>query len=237
MKIIGHRGAAGLGPENTIEAIRAAIRAGVDGVEFDIRISKDGQIVLCHDNNLQRTYGIDQEISNSTLAELQQSTSQPGPSIPTLKQALQATGNTTVFIEAKGSNWSSILAKQLKSSPNMDKCTVIAFNHHELFNFSQKCPGVPLYALERHSPMDALQSARIFGFDGIDLNYWLLNPLVYWLSRRHQLQLAAYTVNKPLLMRFLQLLYPGISVTTDVPQKMQFVRRRSIRANKKANTS
>lgn len=232
MKIIGHRGGAGLGPENTIEAIRAGLKAGVDGVEFDVRVSKDGHVVLCHDDNLQRTYGIDRKISDSTLEELLQATRQLGSPIPTLEKALQSIGTTQAFIEAKGNSWAMALSKVLKASPQKSQCVVIAFNHHELFNFGQKCPAMPLYALEHHNSMDALQSARIFGFEGIDLNYWLLNPLIYWLTRRHNLKLVVYTVNKPWLVRFLQLLYPQISITTDIPERLQFVRDRVKRTKK-----
>lgn len=53
--IIGHRGAAGLAPENTLEAVDRADRAGVDWVEVDVQRSKDGVLVLMHDQDLVRT--------------------------------------------------------------------------------------------------------------------------------------------------------------------------------------
>ena len=54
MKVIGHRGAAGLALENTLESIHAAIKAGVDAIEFDVRLTSDGHFVLCHDNSISR---------------------------------------------------------------------------------------------------------------------------------------------------------------------------------------
>lgn len=54
MKIIGHRGAAGLALENTLESLRAGINAGAHSIEFDVRLTKDGEVVLCHDSDLKK---------------------------------------------------------------------------------------------------------------------------------------------------------------------------------------
>lgn len=53
--IVGHRGAAHLAPENTVAAMEAGIAAGADMVEIDIQLSKDGYIVVCHDDTVDRT--------------------------------------------------------------------------------------------------------------------------------------------------------------------------------------
>ncbi len=53
--VIGHRGAAGLAPENTLEGIEAALVAGADAVEIDVRVTDDGVPILLHDETLDRT--------------------------------------------------------------------------------------------------------------------------------------------------------------------------------------
>jgi glycerophosphoryl diester phosphodiesterase len=55
MLIIGHRGAAGLAPENTMAAIAAGIEAGSDMIEIDVRLTRDNQLVVIHDPRLVRT--------------------------------------------------------------------------------------------------------------------------------------------------------------------------------------
>ena len=67
MLVIGHRGAAGLAPENTIEALRAGVKAGADMLEFDIRLTKDNITVLVHDFLTLRTHRQTSIISRSTL--------------------------------------------------------------------------------------------------------------------------------------------------------------------------
>ena len=70
--IIGHRGACAVAPENTITAFRSAILAGADGIEFDVRLSRDGLTVVIHDDTLKRTGLIDRPVSELTATELQQ---------------------------------------------------------------------------------------------------------------------------------------------------------------------
>lgn len=224
MKVIGHRGAAGLAPENTLASIKAAIAAGVDAVEFDIRKTSDDVLVLCHDKSLLRTYGVDIDIAGSTYDDIKSIASPAGNTVPTLEQALRITGQVPVLIEGKGEGWASTLAKFLINHPNKELVTVISFHHQELFIFGQKCPSAKLYALEHHTAMDALNAARMFGFDGIDVNFWVMNPLVYWLCKRHNLETTVYTLNWPWVAQVFRLLYPGLAITTNVPNKLQFVR-------------
>ena len=69
--IMGHRGSPTLITENTLPSFKKAIDQGVDGLEFDIRLSKDKQIVIFHDSNLKRLSARDDSITDLSLAELQ----------------------------------------------------------------------------------------------------------------------------------------------------------------------
>jgi len=224
MRIIGHRGATSLAPENTIAGIKAAIKAGVDAIEFDIRVSKDGKLFLCHDASLGRTHDVDKKVSGHTSKQLKNIKDSNGVGLPTIEQALTACGNTPAVIEAKSGNWAESLAKVLLSHPQKHIHSVISFNHHELAAFGKACPDIPLYVLEHRNPFDAINAARIYNFQGIDINYWTLNPLAYILAWRHNLHIIVFTVDKIWVASFLRVLYPGISITTNVPQNMQHLR-------------
>ena len=67
---IAHRGASGLAPENTHAAFKKAIDSGMDMIELDLQLSKDGHFVICHDFNLKRIAGVDALVSDLTLDEL-----------------------------------------------------------------------------------------------------------------------------------------------------------------------
>lgn len=68
--IIGHRGASAVAPENTMAAFREAIAAGADGIEFDVRLTRDGVPIVIHDSTLHRTAGLPQRIADLTWSEL-----------------------------------------------------------------------------------------------------------------------------------------------------------------------
>lgn len=228
MKIIGHRGAAGLALENTLEAIYAAKAAGVDAVEFDIRLTKDGRLVLCHDANLSRISSSELAVKDSTLKQLRSVLLNNNEIIPTLEEALAVLGETPAVIEAKGGDWAEPLAKFLDKRPPID-VRVISFNHNELAKFAKLSPAVPVYAVEQTKPFDVIQMARQNHFTGVDMNFWILNPVSYWLARRKGLEIIVYTVNHRWIALFLNLLFPRISLTTDVPHTMQFLRPRRTR--------
>jgi glycerophosphoryl diester phosphodiesterase len=71
MLMIGHRGARFEAPENTVPGFHYAIDLGVSAVEFDIRMTKDGQLVVIHDATVDRTTNGEGDVSSFTLAELQ----------------------------------------------------------------------------------------------------------------------------------------------------------------------
>jgi len=68
--ILGHRGASAVAPENTLAAFSRAIRDGADGIEFDVRLSRDQVPVVIHDRSLKRTGLTDRLVSDLTAAEL-----------------------------------------------------------------------------------------------------------------------------------------------------------------------
>src|SRR6188768_3492913 len=70
--VIGHRGNRAHSPEETLDSLLEAVALGVDGLEFDLQVSRDGQLVLMHDPTLDRTTSESGLVSEHTLAELQQ---------------------------------------------------------------------------------------------------------------------------------------------------------------------
>jgi glycerophosphoryl diester phosphodiesterase len=68
--IIGHRGASVVALENTMPAFEAAIAAGADGIEFDVRLSRVGVPVIIHDDTLSRTHGVRRRVAELTAQEL-----------------------------------------------------------------------------------------------------------------------------------------------------------------------
>ncbi len=98
--ILAHRGASGHAPENTLEAFRLAIQMGADGFELDVHMSRDGELVVIHDETLERTTNGTGFVRDHTLAELQSLDAScgmeafRGAKIPTLAQVFQLVQDT-----------------------------------------------------------------------------------------------------------------------------------------------
>ncbi|GAC1386580.1 MAG: glycerophosphodiester phosphodiesterase family protein [Candidatus Saccharimonadales bacterium] len=224
MKIIGHRGAAGIALENSLEAIRAGIAAGVDAVEIDIRMTADGEFVLSHDPTTARTSPSLVKINDRTLQQLERVTLNNLEPIPSLADALRTSGRTQVVIEAKGNNWAAKLAAVV-ATRSVDTTAVISFNHQELQIFHSKLPNIPVYPISRTKAHETLKFAKQHNMAGVDFKFWLLNPYTYWYARRFGLEIIVYTVNQRWLQYFIYLLYPRVNITTDVPQRIKRISR------------
>jgi len=104
MKVIGHRGAAGLAPENMFAGFDLALGLGVDGLETDVQRTKDGKLVLFHDDRLDKTTNGTGVLQETAWRELQQldagswfGATYTGERVPLLAEALQRYGAYTHF--------------------------------------------------------------------------------------------------------------------------------------------
>lgn len=121
IKITAHRGSSSVAPENTIPAIEAAIQNMVDYAEIDVQLTKDGEVVLMHDNTLQRTAKVSGSISNYTYEELQEfdvgswfSSDFEGTRIPKLSEVLElCKGKIGLNIEIKSKKGSDELEQKV----------------------------------------------------------------------------------------------------------------------------
>jgi len=218
MKIIGHRGAAGLALENSRSSLLAAIEQGVDMIEFDVRLTADDHLVVIHDKATGRVSEDIRTVREQTLTELHEFGLSNGEDLLTLDEALDVIGATPVIIELKDKQSVDELLLVLERHPNAQP-SVASFDHDELRQVRRVLPKVPIYVLEHYGPIDIIHSAHNLHATGIGLNKWLMNPLTYQMAKHYKLEIYLYTVNGPVLARFLKLFYPDISLCTDRPER------------------
>jgi len=102
--IWAHRGASGYAPENTLLAFKKAIELGANGIELDVQMTKDGELVVCHDETIDRTSNGSGWIKDMTLAELKSldfSCGQKdfaGVTIPTMREVFELLAPTGFII-------------------------------------------------------------------------------------------------------------------------------------------
>ncbi len=107
--VFGHRGASAHETENTLESIERAVADGADGVEIDVRLTRCGEVVVFHDDDLSRLSHRIARVADCSLAELRDVRLRGGGRISTLSEVLEAAGPDTlvnVEIKSPGPLWS-----------------------------------------------------------------------------------------------------------------------------------
>src|SRR3989344_9380836 len=100
---IGHRGACGYAPENTLKSFQRAIDLGVDAIELDVQLCKSGELIVMHDNTVDRTTDGSGFIKKLKLKDLKKLDAGEGERIPTLEEVLNLVDRRVkVNIELKG---------------------------------------------------------------------------------------------------------------------------------------
>lgn len=219
-KIIGHRGAAGLALENSAAAFRAAIKHGVHAVEFDVRLTKDRQLVVLHDKSTRRVASLARLVHEHTLAELRRIPLKNGEHLLSLDDALALLKGTPAIIEFKDRGCLPEALTVLARHPRA-AYSFASFQHDMIRQLRQQFPDAEIFALEHFKPIEIIQNARRLGVNGIGINMWLMNPLTYWLAKRYKLDIYVYTVNSRRLAQLLLRLYPGISFHTNRPDRLR----------------
>lgn len=226
MKIIGHRGAAGYELENTLAGIQEAKKLGVYAIEFDVRKTKDHQIVLAHDADLLRVAGDRRKLKDLTVEQLQKIPLLDGAHMPTLAEALEVAGRKRVIIEIKEKGSAQLIVNIVKQFPRAN-AMVVSHKLSELVRVKELSGGkIPAYGSETTKPFDIIRQVKRRKLDGVSLNYWLLNPATYILCKRNNLPLMVWTVNHRFQVWFLSRLYPDIAICTDYPARFMKHRRR-----------
>src|SRR5262245_45022867 len=235
MQIIAHRGASFDAPENTLAAIRLGWDQGADGVEFDVRLSRDGRIVVHHDADTVRLASVDRQVADQTLVELKQldvggwkGPQFAGERIPTLAEALAIVPpGKTAFIEVKcGPEIVSKLKRVVvESRLEPDQIIVICFASEVVSTAKAELPGVTVYWVVRlrDSTRPAwtadtlIESAKAINADGLDLSADpmitpdLVRPMIV-----AGLPVYVWTVNDPAVA--IQMRAAGVAgIATDRP--------------------
>jgi glycerophosphoryl diester phosphodiesterase len=183
--VIAHRGSSGAAPENTLAAVRLAIRHDADVVENDIQRTRDGELVIVHDTTLDRTTDVEQvfparapwNVGDFTLKEIKRldagSWFAPrfaGQEVPTLEEWVNAVGRQAgMLLEPKSpALYPGIerdLDKELRSLPafnralRADRVVVQSFDHLWLRQYKDLAPDVPVGLLYGTDPTEAEVSA------------------------------------------------------------------------------
>lgn len=212
-RIFAHRGASGYRPENTLEAFALADAMGADGVELDVQLTKDGEVVVAHDETIDRVSDHKGLLSSYTLAELKsfnfggQHSSEQIPLLSEVLELLKPTG-MEINIELKtGLIWYPDLEEktiQLVEEFGMeDRVIYSSFNHYSIQKVKRLSPSARTGYLFSDVILDAEKYTKEGGVEAMHLPYpQLLMPHLLKRYRESGLFLRLWTVNEEKYLDF-----------------------------------
>ena len=130
---IGHRGARAYEPENTLRSFRKALEIGVDAVEFDVRKTKDNQLIVIHDPDVKRTTDGEGLVNELTLEEIKGFSAEKGEKIPTLQEALDFLDTKVkIVIELKETGYEDKVLAEVHEKGLEKNVVVVSFKEEAL---------------------------------------------------------------------------------------------------------
>jgi glycerophosphoryl diester phosphodiesterase len=226
--VIGHRGAAARAPENTLAGLRRAKALGCLWVEFDVRLTADGALVLCHDASLDRTTDRIGKLAGQSLAAIRECDAGgwfgpafAGERVPTLEEALALALSLGVNIEIKADSGreyatAAAVADTIRRLGPLPPLYVSSFLPSAVAALRDLAPEAPCGILFRAVPGGWADIARRLGVFAIGADHRRLRPRRVAEIRAAGYKLAAYTVNDPARARLL-FGWGVTSVFSDVP--------------------
>jgi glycerophosphoryl diester phosphodiesterase len=196
MKVVGHRGASGLAPENTIAAIKKGLEHHVNELEFDLRVTKDNVVILQHDPFLTGPNGQQLLITDHNYDELKEHKND----LATLTEVFEVVGKShSLYIEVKPDvNLKPIISIIEKYySGGWHNIRLASFSQKTLLDLQASLPGIPKIVLEKWSGIRAARRARQLSTKYVSMDQrWLWWGFIKPVSRRGW-KLYAYTLNDP----------------------------------------
>lgn len=214
-----------MAPENTLASFEAAIQAGADGVEFDVRLSRDGVPVVIHDNSLYRTGGVRRRVNDLTFSELSQIdvgswfgrgfSNQRVPSLAQLFEMFES-NNLILYLEMKGKQ--TRLAEEccrLIEQHRLKDRVIFECAYYALQNVKKIDATLKTAALFRPPAVSIFKKAIAAGPSEIALHHLLTNQRLVEKARRANLKVVTWTVDDPAWVKRAQTMGIDVLITNN----------------------
>jgi glycerophosphoryl diester phosphodiesterase len=164
MIVVGHRGAAAVEPENSLRGFRYAIDLGVDFVECDVHLTRDGQLAVIHDETVDRTTDGSGRVGEFSMEELRRLDAGKGERIPTLEEVLGVTrGRVKVLVELKGAGVEEKAVETVRGAGMTGEVIFTSFHLERIERVREIDPGLTAGAIFSQPPADFCERARAAG--------------------------------------------------------------------------
>jgi len=207
--VIAHRGASGYAPENTLASFNKAISLGAEGIELDVHMSKDGYLIVCHDEKVNRTTDGKGYIRDLTLSEIKKldagswfGKEYKNERLPTLNEVLDLIKTLDIMINIEIKNGpifypgiEKALLDEIKKYKIEDKVIVSSFNHYSLVEIKKIDSNIKTGVLYMAGMVDPWKYALSLGADAIHPLFYNIVPEVVRGCYENNIMINPFTVN------------------------------------------
>jgi glycerophosphoryl diester phosphodiesterase len=193
---VGHRGVMAVEPENTLRSFRRAEQEGVDQVELDLHLSKDGALVVMHDASVERTTDGRGLIRDLTLEEIRGLDAGLGERVPVFEEALEAVGRP-IQAEIKDAAAARVLASVLRERGETGRVSVLSFHDEALAEIHTLLPEVATVLVASDLGPDIVPRAQAVGARLVSLDLTRISLDLVRRCHAAGIAVMAWTVNSP----------------------------------------
>ncbi|MGE5653555.1 MAG: glycerophosphodiester phosphodiesterase [Bacillota bacterium] len=209
--VFAHRGYSAVAPENTLVAFRAAVDAGADGLELDVQLTADGEMVVIHDENLKRTTSGRGLVVQHTLAELRSLDAGAwfdprfaGTQVPTLNEVLELIAplnRLQLNIELKTGiipydGMEEKVVRAVVEHNLTERVIISSFNHYTLLRAKALSPRLPIGLLYAANLVDPWQYAATLGAEALHPYHHSISGEMVAASHRAGKRVNVWTVDQ-----------------------------------------
>lgn len=212
---IGHRGVMGVEPENTLRSFVRAERSGMDAIELDLHLTKDGALAVMHDTDVDRTTDGHGPIAEKTLDELRRLDAGGGERVPVFEEVLDAVA-APLQAEIKDVAAARALAEVMKSRDLVPRVEVSSFHDEAVAEIAALVPGVRTVLIASRWGTDITDRAKAVGAAGLALNIRRLTLETVERAREEGLSVIGWVVNTQEHLRLVRA-FELDGATTDFP--------------------
>jgi glycerophosphoryl diester phosphodiesterase len=190
---LAHRGDWRVAPENTLEALAAAMRVpACDGIEFDVQLARDGTPVVIHDDTLERVQGHPARVDALDAGEL------AAFDVPTLAAVMAALPDAWMDVELKGPGHGEGTAAVLRAARGERPAgsVISSFDPPSLETMATLLPGWPRWLNVEADAPGSLAHAIVMGCAGVSVDWRLITPALVRTANEAGLEVAAWTMRR-----------------------------------------
>ena len=198
---IGHRGAMGYKPENTLSSFKKAIELNVDMVELDVYVCATGELVVIHDDKVDRTTNSRGHVSDKSFQELRKLDAGKGEKIPSLSEVLDLIDRKVkVNIELKGEKTAKpvfeVIEEYVKEKGwSYNDFLVSSFKHNELMDFIKLNREIKIGVLISGNPAGFAELAENVNAYSVNVSVKFVNKKFVQDAHKRGIKVFVWTVN------------------------------------------